>query len=456
MANNELDIFSQLQRFYPIINEKSESGTVKDFSEFVKNWYVARHYVLDILQFGRFSISPSSSKHINIIIDGVSDLMLCIARQIALVAHYPNFDETSGSNRTVITMLFDSSSEPEIVNKVSREEYLCNLPTLCKYSVKTWNGKDAIITFEENKQSYIDIELEFIDIKGHKSDDYLSSNNIVEKECIGRDDTYLLIKEETVRAKLKDEDIKAISTINIKNARRTNMVYCVGGDIDNLAPDDPNTADRYSRALHYFCYQQNENDIQKQWDGFFKKDDDGKPTDCIDGQIAVRNLLSNVYCSDCFESRLRSVVTQNNLKKQFQGDWFKNLRCRYSNYYKDIMSDKPYDIDQKTLIWLLNKKYRQVLRIVKENIASLAMCEHARWNVEKLINGFVPFTAKEHYEDNIRFGASRNSYRKKLKKKTHHIDLCSYQELRRINPSDMKYDCFLMMAMVRILKEKYN
>ena len=327
---------------------------------------------------------------------------------------------------------------------------------MCKYSVKTWNGKDTIITFEENKQSYIDIELEFIDIKGHKSDDYLSSNNIVEKECIGRNDTYLLIKEETVRAKLKDEDIKAISTINIKNARRTNMVYCVGGDIDNLDPDDPNTADRYSRALHYFCYQQNENDIQKQWDGFFKKGDDGKPTDCIDGQIAVRNLLSNVYCSDCFESRLRSVVTQNNLKKQFQGDWFKNLRCRYSNYYKDIMSDKPYDIDQKTLIWLLNKKYRQVLRIVKENIASLAMCEHARWNVEKLINGFVPFTAKEHYEDNIRFGASRNSYRKKLKKKTHHIDLCSYQELRRINPSDMKYDCFLMMAMVRILKEIYN
>lgn len=456
MVNNELDIFSQLQRLYPIINEKSESGTVKDFSESVENWYVARHYVLDILLFGRFSISPSSSKHINIIIDGVSDLMLCIARQIALVAHYPNFDETSGSNRTVITILFDSSSEPEIVNKVSREEYLCNLPTLCKYSVKTWNGKDAIITFEENKQSYIDIELEFIDIKGHKSDDYLSSNNIVEKECIGRNDTYLLIKEETVRAKLKDEDIKAISTINIKNARRTNMVYCVGGDIDNLAPDDPNTADRYSRALHYFCYQQNENDIQKQWDGFFKKDDDGKPTDYIDGQIAVRNLLSNVYCSDCFESRLRSVVTQNNLKKQFQGDWFKNLRCRYSNYYKDIMSDKPYDIDQKTLIWLLNKKYRQVLRIVKENIASLAMCEHARWNVEKLINGFVPLTAKEHYEDNIRFGASRNSHRKKLKKKTHHIDLCSYQELRRINPSDMKYDCFLMMAMVRILKEKYN
>lgn len=451
MANNELDIFSQLQRFYPIINDKSE--IVMEFFDSMDNWYLARHYVLDILKFGRFSISPSSSKHINIIIDGVSDLMLCIARQMALVAHYPNFDETSGSNRTVITILFDSSSEPEIIQKVSREEYLCNLPKLCKYSVKTWDGKNVSKTLEENKQSYIDIELEFIDTKGHKSDKYLSSNNIDEKKCIGRDDTYLLIKEETVRKKLKDVDIKAISTINITNARRTNMVYCVGGDIDNLAPDDPNTADRYSRALHYFCYQQKEKDIQKHWDEFFKKDDDGKPTDCIDGQIAVRNLLSNVYCSDCFESRLLSVVTQNNLKEQFQDDWFKNIRCRNSKYYRCIMSDKKNDIDSDTLGWLLDKKYRQVLRIVKENIASLAKCEHARWNVEKLINGFEPLTAKEHYEDNIRFGESRNSYRKKLKKETHHIDLCSYQDLRRINPSDMKYDCFLMMAMVRILKE---
>ena len=447
MANNELDIFSQLKRFYPIINEKPELGTVKDFSEFVDNWYLARHYVLNILQFGRFSIPPSSSNHINIIIDGVSDLMLCIARQIALVAHYPNFDETSGSNRTVITILFESSSEPEIVNKVSREEYLCNLPNLCKYSVKTWDGENVSITSEKNKQSYIDIELEFIDIK---EDNYLSENNI--KKNIGRDDTYLLIKEETVREKLKNVDIKAISTINIKNARRTNMVYCVGGDIDNLAPDDPNTTDRYSRALHYFCYQQDEKDIQKHWDEFFKKDDDGKPTDYIDGQIAVRNLLSNVYCSDCFESRLLSVVTQNNLKKQFQGDWFKNIRCHDSNYYKNIMSDKRYDISQETLKWLLGNKYRQVLRIVKENIASLAKCEHARWNVEKLILGFSPLTPEERWEDAQLFGSSRNAYRKSLKKKGHHIDLCSYQDLRRIDPGNMKYDCFLMLAIPKILR----
>ena len=88
-----------------------------------------------------------------------------------------------------------------------------------------------------------------------------------------------------------------------------------------------------------------------------------------------------------------------------------------------------------------------------KKLQAMAKCEHARWNVEKLILGFSTLTPEELYEDNRRFGSSRNSYRKELKKKAHHIDLCSYHHLQRINPADMKYDCFLMLAMVRILKE---
>ena len=36
---------------------------------------------------------------------------------------------------------------------------------------------------------------------------------------------------------------------------------------------------------------------------------------------------------------------------------------------------------------------------------------------------------------------------------TPHIDLCSYRELRRVNPDDMKYDCFLMLAIPKILEK---
>ena len=51
------------------------------------------------------------------------------------------------------------------------------------------------------------------------------------------------------------------------------------------------------------------------------------------------------------------------------------------------------------------------------------------------------------------FGRDRTAYRKRLKNNGIHIDLCSYRDLRRINPGDMKYDCFLMIAMPRIILE---
>ena len=115
--------------------------------------------------------------------------------------------------------------------------------------------------------------------------------------------------------------------------------------------------------------------------------------------------------------------------------------------------DDIQHVDDNMFYWLLQHEYRKVLRIVKANIATLAQCEHARWNVEKLILGFSPLSLEERWEDAQNFGSARKVFRKKLKDKGRHIDLCSYQDLHRIDPANMKYDCFLNLAMVRILKE---
>ena len=59
---------------------------------------------------------------------------------------------------------------------------------------------------------------------------------------------------DTLRTKgsdIRDEELE--ETIDISMAKRVNMVYNVGRDIDNLPPDDPNTAERYDKALFYFC-----------------------------------------------------------------------------------------------------------------------------------------------------------------------------------------------------------
>ena len=121
------NVFSQLKRL---------KGNETFSEETIINWNKARKYVLNVLPekerhspLNGIGFSPSSSEHLHVIVLDASDLMLCIARQIALIAHYPNFNEDGGSNRTVITILYNSSDLEEgksksIIDHISKEEYL--------------------------------------------------------------------------------------------------------------------------------------------------------------------------------------------------------------------------------------------------------------------------------------------------------------------------------------------
>lgn len=386
--NNTEDLFRMLRRSDG--NEFEESV--------IENWYRARTYVLKAMDsHGVFYQMIRQKKRVHVVIEVTSrqtiELMMSVARQIALLVHYPTFDDATGNNRTIITILFNKNDMAlsAIKDFVSKEEYLYNLPRYCKCTIRDIEDDGAVVVY--NEDSFLDIELELIgfdskDFSKYKSTDVHTIN-----------DSWFLDKD-------FDE------TIDISMARRVNMVYNVGADFDNLPQDNPNTAKRYDKALVYFCYQQSPEDTQKKWDR-------------IDiNQIGIKNKLSNVFCADCFPSRLIYVINESEEKV---------ANSNLSNYLK--------------------REYPKVVDIVKANLKSLAKCEHARWNVEKLLLGFRPLSEEEHLEDEQLFGRDRTAYRKRLKNNGIHIDLCSYRDLRRINPGDMKYDCFLMVAMPRIILE---
>ena len=446
------NVFKQLKRL---------KGNEFFSEETINNWNKARKYVLNVLPkkerhspLNGIGFSPSSSEHLHVIIIGISDLMLCIARQIALIAHYPNFNEDGGSNRTVITILYKSSDLEEnksksIIDHISKEEYLCNLPLLCKYTIKKWDGEKEIVIKTENKDSFIDVELELVEVSAHDYKEYMNWRGFTSKD--NNDNAYtIVVAEDEVKNMVHTDNPDYYETmpIALHNAMRANMVYYVGADIDNLPPDDPNTAERYSRALHYLCYQQSSGDTQKKWNGFFKKDDNGTPTQCVRNQIELRNLLSNIFCTDCFESRLRSVVTIDAINEEFDKSIFSSSKRLFSwrkhrcveKFYELVEQDENSDADdakwkeelkkrkkekglkgikevnRKMFYWFLQYEYRKVLHIVKANLTALAKCEHARWNVEKLILGFSPLTDEERTIDELKFGKAREQYRKGLKK----------------------------------------
>lgn len=446
------DLFKDMRQ----LRSKDEAGDCKEFGdEVVSGWYRARDYVLskldDVQSWGSDGIVASSSERVHIVIDCVDPMAFYIARHAALALHFPNFNEGDGRsqaprNGTLITLLYNRKKYSDIIAELHREEYLCNLTDLCKCTLKMVEiedkGKGLKVISEnvKNPNSFVGVELELL---GFDNDDLCYKANEKGGMKVVHFDSEAI--EEVKNRKCKCE-------LNVTHARRVNMVYQVGADIDNLPPDDPNISDRYSRALLYFCYQQSKGKTLEKWNEIaeYTNEDDKKGTLY---QIKLRNKLSNVFCADCFVTRLKSLF-DNKVRKDME----KVIKKAYCSVKR---SKENEEIDCETvcittdmLNYMIKNHEKDLLELVGNNLKAMAKCEHARWNVEKLILGFSPFSPQEHYEYNRRFGDSRSSYRNKLKKnEAHHINLCSYDDLRRIDPDNMKYDSFLMLAMVRILKE---
>lgn len=446
------DLFKDMRR----LRSKDEAGDCKEFGdEVVSGWYRARDYVLskldDVRSWGSDGIATSSSNWVHIVIQCVDPMAFYIARHAALALHFPNFNEGDGvsqapRNGTLITLLYNRKKYPDIITELHREEYLCNLTDLCKCTLKMVEiedkGKGLKVISEnvKNPNSFVGVELELL---GFDNDDLCyKANEKGGMEVVHVDSEVI---EEVKNRKCKCE-------LDVTHARRVNMVYQVGADIDNLPLDDPNISDRYSRALLYFCYQQSKGKTLEKWNEIaeYTNEDDKKGTLY---QIKLRNKLSNVFCADCFVTRLKSLF-DNKVRKDME-KVIKKAYCSVKRSKDDEEIDcETVCITTDMLNYMIKNYEKDLLKLVGNNLKTMAKCEHARWNVEKLILGFSPFSSQEHYEYNRRFGASRSSYRNKLKKNdAHHINLCSYDDLRRIDPDNMKYDSFLMLAMVRILKE---
>ena len=477
MSENS-EVFEDLFKDMRQLRSKDEAGDCKEFGdEVVSGWYRARDYVLskldDVQSWGSDGIAASSSERVHIVIDCVDPMAFYIARHAALALHFPNFNEGDGRsqaprNGTLITLLYNRKKYSDIIAELHREEYLCNLTDLCKCTLKMVEKEDkgkglkVISENVKNPNSFVGVELELL---GFDNDDLsYKANEKGGMEVVHVDSEVI---EEVKNRKCKCE-------LDVTHARRVNMVYQVGADIDNLPPDDPNISDRYSRALLYFCYQQSKGKTLEKWNEIaeYTNEDDKKGTLY---QIKLRNKLSNIFCADCFVTRIKSLFDnkvckdmEKVIKKAYcsvkrskedeEIDWKKMIKkacCSVKRSKEDEEIDcETVCITTDMLNYMIKNHEKDLLKLVGNNLKTMAKCEHARWNVEKLILGFSPFSPQEQYEYNRRFGSSRSSYRNKLKKnEAHHINLCSYDDLRLIDPDNMKYDSFLMLAMVRILKE---
>ena len=361
---------------------RKENGKKFD-DEIVRNWYLARSFVLSKFKDEKVGFTPDSNNHLHVVVVGDSPMMLSIVRQVALTAHFVNFSEGSETeeprNRTVITLV---SKNPNVKAELEKEEYLCNLPKYCKVV-------DHDVT-TENGGFYIDIEI-------HIVSDYSVDSKENGTICFTERDVDDFCKTAT-------EEVCGVDTRMSVYASR---IYGLGVEFHNIPAEDIHSAKRYSLALNVFQHEMLKrsvgNMITEKWETM--------------SLCKIKEQISNILCSDCFSLRNECIK-----------------RCKEDN----SLANKA--------LW---EKYNE----------PISKSEHARWVVEKLIMGYRPLNEKERYYDETLHAQFKNKdkrkkYRDSLKRNDQdpaHIDLCSYRDLRRINPDDMKYDSFLMLAVPKIL-----
>ena len=238
--------------------------------------------------------------------------------------------------------------------------------------------------------SYIDIELRIV--PSHAS--HANDGVVV---CIEKDEV------DQYFSQVADDD-ESIFAIDTRKAFYADQMYDIGAAIDNLPAENIHNAKRYTMALNVYQFVQ----LKKQPKPMFAEH--------LPNQAKLKARISNIFCADCFELR---AAAMRHLGKN--------------------------STDRSTL-WEMHNEV-------------LSNSEHARWNVEKLILGYRPFSCEEHYAyQKIRAqrdcGPKLKHFRDSLKNNSQilaHIDLCSLNDLRRINPADLKYDSFLMLTISKIL-----
>lgn len=342
-------------------------------------------------------IGVDSKMSVHAIIIGFDELMISLARQIALLAHYPNYDDRfPEKNRTTITFIVpETNNSTDLQNFEKRlhgKDALCNLVDYCHFSMITSDNAKV----ERCKNSFVDIEIEIIGVNGNSLDSCIeplvsNENKLVSIFYHENDlDEKLINKlKNKVLNIVKINDFQCDSFIDTRRARMVNQVYNEGLYLKDFNSRDIEDIKLYSFMRDTFLRHSTEKKRAELWNG-----------------LCVEDRLSSVSCGDIFEIRQRS-----------------KCGCDY----------------EKT----------------KGLLTAMSKSEHSRWCVDKLLFGFRPLTSKESYEyENKLSDDEKNEYKKYLKKNEKaHLNICDYRTLFRLDPRTIKYDCFMILASEMIVKK---
>ena len=419
-------------------------------------------------------ISADSDKNVHLIVVGMTKMGIAVAIQAAQIAHYPNF-KINGDNprRTKITFI-DPDAENEMDFFMGRYQNLFNLARhryldLSKrdYSLNVeWT--DPILN-ESSEYKYLgpnflDIEWEFI--KGS-----VEQPGVMAYLRHSSDNAYSPDNEDTCMA--KDGNGKSLLTIAVCN-KYSNEAIAEGIYMPSIVYDKAQQILVYQRESSEILYNLYFKECKEQEQSCNKRYYKLRPFGMLNADFTMdkHSYHRAVLCNYVYGCAPFSTITKdsrsdlnaiiNDIRREIRNcSTSRNGECpmtaatnkweglsifnKWSNkYLANSFKTKLRSIGYTGDMYQCDKNL--IEQIMESCKASMAECEHNRWNTQQLLMGLRAYTENENKEylsilnnegdDNAQtFKKSKQNGREKA-----HLDIRSYTRLADDDPQNHLYD----------------
>ncbi|MBR5335528.1 MAG: hypothetical protein IKV23_04565 [Bacteroidaceae bacterium] len=326
-------------------------------------------------------IGKDSPRHVHLIIIGMNRMGIALAKEAAHMMHFPNFDESTGENRTRITFI-DEKADIEKNFFIGRYPgYFDIAPTL--YADMSSNQVLGFPRKEDTKKHFLDIQFEFI--KGR-----IESDNV----------------RNWIREQLKDDD--AITTIAIclhNPSQSFGMAMYLPEEVYTRGREDKNNPwevkDSY-KIVNIFVRQEKTGSLIKSFrdtadssDAKNKKYANIYPFGMVDDSFSINYYSNHLamafnYIYDFYfeygKTLPASIPSPDELLKKWK---LKPTSEKWSNLY---LADS---VEFKLRSMGYDETSIRNATLTDEDIERLAYTEHSRWNMEKLLMGYRPLSLEK-------------------------------------------------------------
>ena len=423
---------------------------------------------------GYDGIKSDQEEHVHFIIVGMSKMGVAMGVQALYQAHYPNV-KMYPNQRSRITFI-DANAGQEMNFFKGRYATLFELVRNRYIDAENITSDNAAELLSEEK--WID-PMKASDKWGHLS-------KVTKDDKGGKN--FLDVEIEFIKGELESEGVREyLRKVTADEKSKVTIAICLPLTHQSVAAAlyMPIEVYQSNKVQDIWVYQREAADIilnlvkAKEQDVRYEK---LKPFGMLYGEYLVdRTLyLKSLLVNAAYDKIYDSYVWPTDMGDK---ENYKDLRAKWNELsvssqmsnklfvdtiYQKIRSVFPL-IDKPENAYGYNGKIYDDIMIfnkmkdnIKKNLTALAVCEKNRWNMEKLLFGFLPCTKQDDmemqsYVENAVVKEicvdEHKKLKKEIKKRTTrtHPNICSYDHLNIIDPGAKDYDIQLCLHLPEIL-----